>query len=71
MTLTSLERLRRDLMEADRKIVKLLNERAELSVKIGRIKDKNGLDVYDASQEAKIFKNLAKVNDGVLPDKYL
>jgi len=71
MTLTSLERLRRDLMEADRKIVKLLNERAELSLKIGRIKDKNGLDVYDASQEAKIFKNLAKVNDGVLPDKYL
>ncbi len=71
MTLTSLERLRRDLMVTDRKIVKLLNERAELSLKIGRIKDKNGLDVYDASQEVKIFKNLAKVSDGALPDKYL
>jgi chorismate mutase/prephenate dehydratase len=71
MTLTPLERLRRDLMGTDRKIVKLLNERAELSLKVGRIKDENGLDVYDASQEAKIFKNLAKVNDGMLPDKYL
>ena len=71
MTLRTLERLRRDLMATDRKIVKLLNERAELSLKVGRVKARNGLDVYDASQEAKIFKNLGRVNDGVLPEKYL
>lgn len=71
MTLTPLERLRQELKETDRKIVKLLNERAELSIEIGKIKAENGLDVYDASQEAKIFKYLGKVNEGMLPEKYL
>ena len=71
MTLTSLQRLRRDLKETDGKIVKLLNERALLSMKIGRDKAKKGLDVFDASQEAKLFTYLKEVNEGMLPEKYL
>jgi chorismate mutase/prephenate dehydratase len=71
MTLKSLDRLRRDLRETDRKIVKLLNDRALLSMEIGRIKAEQGLDVFDASQEAKIFECLAEANDGVLPEKHL
>jgi chorismate mutase/prephenate dehydratase len=71
MRLSSLERLRRDLKETDGRIVKLLNERALLSMKIGRDKAKKGLDVFDASQEAKLFEYLAKVNEGTLPEKYL
>ncbi len=71
MTLTALDRLRRDLKKTDGKIVKLLNERALLSMKIGRDKAKKRLDVFDASQEAKLFAYLAKVNEGVLPEKYL
>jgi chorismate mutase len=49
MTSTRLDLLRHDLKETDRKIVKLLNERADLSVKIGKIKAEDGLDVYDAA----------------------
>jgi chorismate mutase/prephenate dehydratase len=71
MRLSSLERLRRDLNETDGRIVKLLNERALLSVKIGKDKAKKGLDVFDASQEAKLFEYLAKVNEGTLPEKNL
>lgn len=71
MTVTSLDRLRRDLKVTDRKIVKLLNERALLSMKIGRDKAKKGLDVFDASQEAKLFAYLEEVNEGMLPEKYL
>jgi chorismate mutase/prephenate dehydratase len=71
MTLKSLDRLRRDLKETDGKIVKLLNERALLSMKIGRDKAKKGLDVFDASQEAKLFAYLEEVNEGILPEKYL
>ena len=71
MTLTSLERLRRDLKETDGKIVKLLNERALLSMKIGRDKAKKGMDVFDASQEAKLFAYLEEVNEGKLPEKDL
>ena len=71
MTLTSLEHLRDDLKKTDREIVRLLNERAEISIKIGKIKSEGGLDVYDASQEAKIFEHLKDINGGVLPEKYL
>ena len=71
MTLTSLERLRRDLKETDGKIVKLLNDRALLSVKIGREKAKKGLDVFDASQEARLFLYLKELNEGMLPEKDL
>ncbi len=71
MRLSSLDRLRHDLKETDGKIVKLLNERALLSVKIGRDKSKKGLDVFDASQEAKLFAYLEEVNEGILPEKYL
>ena len=71
MRLSSLDCLRRDLKETDGKIVKLLNERALLSAEIGRAKAEKGLDVFDASQEAKLLAYLAKVNEGALPEKYL
>ncbi|HET6459257.1 MAG TPA: prephenate dehydratase [Syntrophales bacterium] len=71
MMVTSLDRLRRDLKVTDRKIVRLLNERALLSVKIGKDKAKKGLDVFDASQEAKLFAYLEQVNEGMLPEEYL
>lgn len=71
MTLTPLESLRYNLKETDKNIVKLLNERAELSVKIGKIKREIGLAISDAGVEAKIFEYLAKINEGLLPEKYL
>ncbi len=71
MRLSLLDRLRRDLKETDGRIVKLLNERALLSMKIGSDKARKGLDVFDASQEAKLLAYLAKVNEGALPEKYL
>lgn len=71
MMVTLLDRLRRDLKVTDRKIVRLLNERALLSMKIGRDKAKKGLDVFDACQEAKLFAYLKQVNEGMLPEKYL
>lgn len=71
MIMPSLKQLRDELKEKDREIVRLLNERAEISVKIGKIKAERGLDVYDASQEAKIFEHLKDINGNVLPEKYL
>jgi chorismate mutase/prephenate dehydratase len=71
MTETPLERLRRDLKKTDRKIVTLLNERADLSKKIGNLKAESGMEVYDAAQEAVIFDSLKKMHGAVLPEKYL
>lgn len=67
----SIEQLRDELKKADCEIVRLLNERAALSIKIGRIKDARGLAVYDAAQEAKIFEYLKEINGGNLPDEFL
>jgi chorismate mutase/prephenate dehydratase len=71
MTEISLEFLRGEIKRTDREIVRLLNERAELSINVGKIKESQDLDVYDAAQEAKVFEYLTKINDGSLPEEYL
>jgi chorismate mutase / prephenate dehydratase len=71
MTDASLKILRDQLKQTDREIVRFLNQRATLSKEIGKIKERRGLDVYDAAQESKIFEYLLKINDGVLPEQYL
>ncbi|MDO8785494.1 MAG: prephenate dehydratase [Syntrophales bacterium] len=67
MTLTLLERLREDLKKLDVEIVALLNRRAGISTQIGRIKEEQGMDVYDPAQEARVYENLKKANEGSMP----
>jgi len=64
----TLEELREELRRKDLAIVNLLNERARISVEVGRIKDSNGQEIYDPAQESRIYEHLKKVNDGPLPD---
>ncbi|MBA4396467.1 MAG: prephenate dehydratase [Syntrophus sp. (in: bacteria)] len=68
MTDQSLDRLRAKVSAADRKIVKLLNARADLSRAIGRIKAEEGLEIYDPVQEAAVYDGLATANQGKLPE---
>jgi chorismate mutase/prephenate dehydratase len=58
-------------MDTDRRIVKLLNARADLSRAIGRIKAAEGLAIYDPAQEATVYDTLAAVNPGALPEEAL
>jgi len=67
----TLGNLRDELKKADREIIKFLHKRTKLSIEIGKIKDRLGMEVYDAAQEAKIFEHLAKVNGDTLPEKYM
>ncbi len=71
MTERSLDKLRAKVMVMDRRIVKLLNARADLSRTIGRIKAKEGLAIYDPAQEATVYDSLAAVNPGALPEDAL
>jgi chorismate mutase/prephenate dehydratase len=64
----SLDKLREKVFAADRKIVNLLNVRAELSQAIGRIKSREGMAIYDPAQEAAVFDSLAAANSGALPE---
>jgi len=71
MTERSLDKLRTKVMVMDRRIVKLLNARADLSRAIGRIKAEEGLAIYDPAQEAAVYESLAAVNPGALPEDAL
>ncbi len=64
-------KLRDALRSKDDEIVRLLRERAELSVEMGKVKTKNGLHIYDPAQESKIFSRLEEMNGGLLPPRSL
>lgn len=71
MTSESLDRLRKRLQEKDEKIVRLLNERARISLQIGEIKQRERLEVYDPSQESRIYTRLDEINGGPLSGRAL
>ena len=60
----SLESLRDKIDEIDSQIVRLLNQRVQAAVEIGRIKDKLGVDPYDPAREEEVFKKLRALNTG-------
>lgn len=71
MKKASLKTLRRELREKDRTIVKLLNERAKVSIVIGELKESGGWEVYDPAQESKVHDHLREMNEGPLSSSAL
>lgn len=61
-----LKSLRRAIDSIDSKILKLLNERAEITLKIGRIKSRSNQSVYAPNRESEVYKKLAENNKGPL-----
>jgi len=63
-----LRRLRRRIDALDRKIVRLLNERAELAREVGREKVATGRRaVRDAEREREVLLRVSMANDGPTP----
>lgn len=69
MTRERLKALRAKMKEKDREIIRLLNERAQISVEIGKVKGEDGIDVYDPAQEARVHGYLQELNEGPLHGK--
>lgn len=67
----SLEELRKQINELDRKLVELLNERARVVVEIGKLKSQDDSAIYAPDREKDVFARLAEANKGPLPDKCL
>lgn len=67
----SVQELRMQLLEKDREIVRLLSERARISIQVGQMKGIEGVEVYDPSQEGKVYARLTGFNQGPLPDEAL
>jgi chorismate mutase len=62
---------RKKIDELDRKLVELLNQRAEAAHEIGKLKRKASMPIYEPDREQKVFSNVRKVNQGPLPDRDL
>jgi chorismate mutase/prephenate dehydratase len=65
----SLEELRKRIDELDHRLVKLLNERAQIVVEIGKLKNKTDKPIYAPDREKQVFEKIANANQGPLPNK--
>lgn len=59
---------RKRIDELDKEILRLLNQRAEAAMEIGRIKEKTAAAIYEPDREKMILANLNAANTGPLTD---
>ena len=62
----SLKKLRRDIDRIDRNILSLLNQRAALTIQIGKLKERRGDHVFDPNREKEIYEKVGHLNRGPL-----
>jgi len=63
-----LDKLRDGIDDLDKKIIDLLNERAKLANKIGIIKKKMEIPIYNPNRESEVLKNVISHNKGPLSE---
>jgi chorismate mutase/prephenate dehydratase len=66
---TSVERLRSKIDDVNRKLLRLLAERARLAQAIGELKRRNGEAVYQPAREEAVLDSMAEQNLGPLTDE--
>ena len=62
---------RRKLDKLDRKLVRMLNQRARAAQEIGRLKARTALPIYEPKREEAVFENVLGANRGPFPDHEL
>ncbi len=71
-TAEALAPLRERIDEIDRRIVELLNERAEIALRIGQVKQQTGRrTVRDARREAEVLERVTSASAGLFPQPEL
>jgi len=66
-----LEELRKRIDQIDSQLVQLLNERAEVVVNVGKLKNQSDGQIYAPHREKEVFDKILKANQGPLHDKTL
>ena len=61
-----IDEIRRHIDEVDCQLVKLLNERAQCSLDIRKLKPQAHMGLYDPRREEEIFSRVAECNEGPL-----
>ena len=55
----------------DRRLAELISERAVYVVAVGKIKNAQGIEVFDGEREQQIIRNILRENKGPLDDDAL
>jgi|TARA_B100000886_G_scaffold328312_1_gene276587 chorismate mutase len=63
--------LRESINEIDKKLIDLIKERMEISVKIGKYKSDNNLSILNNNREKEVIENLKNYNDNKLDNKFI
>ena len=64
----SLEKLRKQIDHLDEKLIKLLNERIDVALEIGKTKKEQGGEIYVPAREKAVFDRVSELNEaGSLP----
>ena len=63
--------LREDIDKVDAELLRLLNQRAELVLKVGELKKANNLAVVHADREKVLLARLYEQNSGPLPQEMM
>ena len=66
-----MEALRLRIDAVDRRMVRLLNERAGCAIQLGRVKKRRGLPIYQPSREEEVLGNVQRSNGGPLESEAL
>jgi len=64
----TLEELRDQIDELDRRLVALMSERAQAAKLVGHLKAATSLPVYEPAREKLVYANVRAANKGPLPD---
>ncbi|MEN8127151.1 MAG: prephenate dehydratase [Planctomycetota bacterium] len=65
----SLDELRKKIDSIDEKLVELINERAQIVVEVGKLKQADSAPIYVPHREKAVLDKIAELNKGPLPDK--
>lgn len=68
---TRLKDLRLEINRIDQQLLKLLNQRAALSLEVGRMKTRQDESIFKPFREKDVLQALASQNHGPLPQKHL
>lgn len=64
-----IKEIRNAIDSIDTGLLKLLNDRAQLAIELGKLKNDLGLAIYDPAREREIIEMMLKKNEGPLDDK--
>jgi chorismate mutase-like protein len=59
--------LRKQIDRLDERLLRLLNTRAGLAARVGELKKRKGLPLFDPRRERQILRRLIRANGGPLP----